>query len=476
MGAWAAHHTILALQKTSPYLPPPTLFVPACFPAPDLALGASRPWTPCRGLSEAAFQAECRGWAINEAVLNTPHLWASFGPMIRADFTLFDECPPDQAAGGKLPCPVAVCWAREDSRVPEKLALGWQRFAANGHFHVLPPALGHHLFLLDDDLKAAWVTQALIPALTLRAFVAPDMTPPPPPPPPHWSAAADASAAMEGLALEAPPTEALPTEVPPALAEAAAKVQAAWPLRILCLHGFGGSGTILSKQTERLRLLVDADLAAAVPGASVEWSFLTAPDAVSWDPEGLEAKLVTTFFPDGPHRQWMRRVAASNGSATSAQEYADWGEPLAFVLDHLEQQAAPYHGLLGFSQGSNLATLLAAALESGTVPIRHAPLAFVVPVCGSAFGWQQQWASASAVRPCWPKDTRLFEKPLKTPSLHFIGSADPQKPASEALVQLYGVEAEVVLFASGHKPPTQKAAAGALAAFLLKAVQGIAPK
>ena len=493
MGAWAAHHTILALARTAPQLPPPTLFVPVCFPAPDLPMGSSRPWTPCQGLSEEAFKTECRGWGINEAVLSTPHMWESFHAMIRADFHLFDECLPSEATA--LPCPVGACWATEDNRVTVDLVRGWQRFAANGHFRVLPPAKGPHLFLLDDDLKAAWFIQSLIPELDARAFAAPDMTPTPLPPPPDSSGtSADVAAPLESLSIAPPATDTASTQLSSLGQETSsttpvAAVEVTWPLRILCLHGFGGSGAILTKQTERLRALVDEQV-ASIPGTMIEWCFLTAPDNVQWDPESYEAKLVTTFFPEGPHRQWMRREVVNSGDenksssgASSAstdaatsnekqEEYREWAGPLAFLIDHLEAQTLPYHGLLGFSQGSNLGTLLAAALECDKVPIRHPPLAFVAPMCGSAFGWHKQWTKASIVNPSWPSDALLFEKPLRTPSLHFIGSGDPQKAASEALVQLYGSSAEVVSFGSGHKPPTQKAAADAFAEFLLKLFEG----
>ena len=35
-------------------------------------------------------QAECRAWAINEAVFN-PALWSTYQPLLRADFRLYDE-------------------------------------------------------------------------------------------------------------------------------------------------------------------------------------------------------------------------------------------------------------------------------------------------------------------------------------------------------------------------------------------------
>ena len=153
-------------------------------------------------------------------------------------------------------------------------------------------------------------------------------------------------------------------------------------------------------------------------------------------------------------------------------------------LAQAEARGEPYDGLLGFSQGANLAALLAALGEAeasgGEAPSLSPGLAglrFVVPVCGSAFGWHEQWRSAAAVLPEWPAHVRLFEGApplagagsgpwlLRTPSLHLVGASDPLKPASEKLASLFK-GGKVVAFPAGHKLPTQKAAAAALASFL----------
>ena len=107
MGCWAAFETILELGRLG--APPPRLFLPSCFPAPDLPI-KERPWNPNKSMGENQFkvgieslfqagnmcyktdsaslsvQNECRGWGINENVLTTPHLWASFQvPCINVD-------------------------------------------------------------------------------------------------------------------------------------------------------------------------------------------------------------------------------------------------------------------------------------------------------------------------------------------------------------------------------------------------------
>ena len=41
-------------------------------------------------MGTAQLQAECRLWDVNEAVFN-PNVWPTFEPLLRADFTLFDQ-------------------------------------------------------------------------------------------------------------------------------------------------------------------------------------------------------------------------------------------------------------------------------------------------------------------------------------------------------------------------------------------------
>lgn len=41
-------------------------------------------------MSVAQLQAECRLWDVNEVVLR-PDVWPTFEPLLRADFSLFDQ-------------------------------------------------------------------------------------------------------------------------------------------------------------------------------------------------------------------------------------------------------------------------------------------------------------------------------------------------------------------------------------------------
>lgn len=195
---------------------------------------------------------------------------------------------------------------------------------------------------------------------------------------------------------------------------------------------------------------------------------------------------MTTFFANKANRQWMRRVSSDPAGVAKIDTdkdgqliadnvlYVDWVGPLTFLLDYIAKEG-PYDGVLGFSQGANVAVLLAALMETGALP--NIKFDFVISICGSAFGWERQWQTASDVL-SHLKPLPLFKSPLKTKSMHFIGTADPFRAASEKLVHLFqsqeepdGVASEIKYpivnrFTSGHKPPTQKVAAAALADFL----------
>ena len=114
---------------------------------------------------------------------------------------------------------------------------------------------------------------------------------------------------------------------------------------------------------------------------------------------------------------------------------------------------------------------------------------FVISLCGSRFGWVDQWATISDLLPsvsCSQTHDHLGSAPLlgrpfsssdgsekshearlRTKSFHCIALGDPLKPASEKLAALFDEgSSSLVSFKSSHKPPTQQTVANELAAFL----------
>ena len=61
----------------------------SAFAPPSLPV-AERPWKVNRGMPDAGFMEECVGWDVNDVVFKEP-MWSQYSPMMRADFSLFDE-------------------------------------------------------------------------------------------------------------------------------------------------------------------------------------------------------------------------------------------------------------------------------------------------------------------------------------------------------------------------------------------------
>lgn len=57
---------------------------------PDERNPSPQPWKPNKEMSMAQLQAECRLWDVNEVVFR-PDVWPTFEPLLRADFSLFDQ-------------------------------------------------------------------------------------------------------------------------------------------------------------------------------------------------------------------------------------------------------------------------------------------------------------------------------------------------------------------------------------------------
>lgn len=86
--------------------------------------------------------------------------------------------------------------------------------------------------------------------------------------------------------------------------------------------------------------------------------------------------------------------------------YCDLEGCTAYLQEEMKAQA-PIDGVLGFSQGGAVASVLAAQAVMGT---GH-PLAFAVHICTPGPGWREQ-------------HPKLFSEPLRIPSLHIRGAQD----------------------------------------------------
>jgi predicted esterase len=179
-------------------------------------------------------------------------------------------------------------------------------------------------------------------------------------------------------------------------------------LRVLCLHSFRTSAAILKTQME---------IAGWERSLGDLVEFTCAPDG--HPASGEVPKDVSMFFPDGEYYEWWNATKDEDGKTT----YVGLEDSLEKV-ERMFLNEGPFDGVLGFSQGATLTTVLTAkgAVE-GWGPFRDAtrgdardPLTFVVCVSGMLARTREAADLYSAA------------KNSCTPSLHVIGDADRVMP------------------------------------------------
>ncbi|KAI9846025.1 MAG: hypothetical protein M1838_001475 [Thelocarpon superellum] len=288
-----------------------------------------------------------------------------------------------------------------------------------------------------------------------------------------------------------------------------AEVSATRKLRILMLHGFTQSGPRFHDKTRALEKAISKALPAA-----------PAPNHLPAYPGGVEL-----VYPTGPFRlepgslpgQPTDATAPHPGSANedhdgraAVESWAWWrkdeqtGEYEGIeqgwgVMAETLKQRGPFAGVIGFSQGAAAAAMLAALLE----PRRRAALergSHALPTPGIPYPPQLltddgSMAGARAAEPSiihppfrfavsysgfrapHARYAALYDPPIATPLLHFIGSLDSVVDESRSL---HLVEAcsltddlrsrRVILHPGGHFLPTQKQFVNVLVAFIRESV------
>ena len=191
-------------------------------------------------------------------------------------------------------------------------------------------------------------------------------------------------------------------------------------LRVLCLHGYHGTGPTLRRQM--------APLAAALP-ANIEYVYVDAPSLASgdfgWWHEGFSG--------------WERT--------------RDW-------IVELLRSGPPVDGLFGFSQGAALTGLLAAVRESPGAPD------------GFDFGFA---IMVSGFTSFLPQHADLFPRQLTVPSVHVIGRSDGIVPRPDSLKLAERFTDPMILeHDGGHVIPGKRAIAEPIARFLAPFAQGAA--
>jgi hypothetical protein len=181
-------------------------------------------------------------------------------------------------------------------------------------------------------------------------------------------------------------------------------------LRILCLHGYHGSGAILRRQM--------APLAAAIP-PGIELVYADAPSLSEGD---------FGWWHDG-FRGWERS--------------RDWAAGLL-------RTAPPIDGIFGFSQGAALTGLLAAVRETRPSSL---PFEFAIMVSGFTS--------------TMPQHAGLLRHKLRIPSVHVIGRTDTIVPRRDSMLLADRFAGPLVLeHPGGHVISADPGVTGPIAGFL----------
>ena len=108
-----------------------------------------------------------RRWDVSDVLLRDAAMWATYQPLMRADFRLFDEYAFGRQGEPPLAAPITAFWAAKDRRVTEAMVREWARFTAGGFSAA--GIDGHHLFVMGTgeqrEAKQAWHA-ALVAALS----------------------------------------------------------------------------------------------------------------------------------------------------------------------------------------------------------------------------------------------------------------------------------------------------------------------
>jgi predicted esterase len=201
-------------------------------------------------------------------------------------------------------------------------------------------------------------------------------------------------------------------------------------LRLLCLHGFGGSGPALRAQMQG----AFGDLEAA---AEVE---LVCPDAPR--------------LADGRSAWWNALPVAD--PASPGKLYEGWAHTRDSLIA-LFAESGPFDGVFGFSQGAALGGLLVGLRAADGVPSHEQPLQFGFAILVGGF------VSNDAAH------LALYaaQQSYALASLHLIGRADRIVPpeASRALAARFAAPL-VVEHDGGHVIASRAEVKQALSAFL----------
>ncbi|KAK9813275.1 hypothetical protein WJX72_011766 [[Myrmecia] bisecta] len=198
-------------------------------------------------------------------------------------------------------------------------------------------------------------------------------------------------------------------------------------LRILALHSFRTSGTIFQEQMRR------AGLDTALEDL-VEIIYATSPRPASGPPP----EDVHPYF-QGPYYEWWNAETVEGQHGRSVT-FHGWDTALSFITDFISLHG-PFDGVMGFSQGTILTSLLVGLQQQGAIMKGLPHFRFCLLFAGLPAGD--------------PALKYVYDEPLRTPSLHVMGEKDFVLKYSKLLAKLFK-DPIVIMHPRGHVIPALK--------------------
>ncbi|KAJ9052308.1 hypothetical protein DSO57_1035587 [Entomophthora muscae] len=173
-------------------------------------------------------------------------------------------------------------------------------------------------------------------------------------------------------------------------------------LKVLCLHGFSQNATIFYKKSGFLRTALKN---------FADFEYISGPVNIQEAPQSIVPSAdqpidgkVSETKEFQPLQAWFRHAGT---------DYLGFDETLKILRDHILKEG-PFDGIMGFSQGAMVASLLSVMIE------RRHPL---VNPNGDLPDFKFAIIISGFTPRLEPFKT-FFDAPVKTPSLHVIGETD----------------------------------------------------
>jgi predicted esterase len=207
-------------------------------------------------------------------------------------------------------------------------------------------------------------------------------------------------------------------------------------MRILCLHGYHGSGDVLRSQMQSLMTGFES---------RVELVYVDAPSLSEGDFGWWHAV-----------SEESSRGGDDSGVGHARMRYEGWDRTRKALVSIFETQG-PFDGIFGFSQGAALAGLLVGLRAPDGVPTPEQPLTFDFAITVSGFVSND------------PTHAPLYahKGSYALPSLHIIGRSDGIVPASDSrdLAARFGAPT-ILEHPGGHVIASDAATRAGVASFL----------